>query len=66
MAKPATRQRVKNRGLFGDIGKGIKDGVQSIGDAISSIGTTDVTKTVAFPITVSKPGVTTNIVNNKE
>ena len=62
VAKPVSRRRVKNRGII----KNIEDGFKSIGDKFDKIGTTDVTKTVAFPITVSEPGVKTNVVDNEE
>lgn len=66
VTKPVSRRRVKDRGLFGDLGNDIKGGISSIADKFRSIGTTDVTRTVAFPISVSKPGVKTNIVDNEE
>lgn len=55
VAKPVSQRRVKNRGFF-----------SNLGDGILNIGSKDVTKSVAFPITVSKPGVTKNIVDNEE
>ncbi|MCJ1260649.1 hypothetical protein MMC22_000511 [Lobaria immixta] len=66
VTKPVSRRRVKDRGFIGDLGNDIKGGISSIADKFRSIGTTDVTRTVAFPISVSKPGVKTNIVDNEE
>lgn len=51
MAKPVSRRRVEHRGPI---------------DSIKSIGNTDVSRTVAFPITVGRPGLIKNIVDNEE
>lgn len=55
VAKPVSGRRVKSRGV-----------VENFRNKFLRIRTIDVTKTVAFPITVGQPGVKRNIVDNQE
>ena len=64
---------MKERDLFGDIGKsvngvvsGVTKGIEDIAKTFEKIGDVDISKSVAFDVSIGKPGVRTNIISNSE